>query len=181
MRLPIAAPPVSETVVANSDTNGLNSPGAAAVGLNDNLFIVGTENNRLLEEPWNSSSKTCGRADRVDHELFRPEGMAVGANGNVFIADTGNNRVIEISWNQSTGSFGQRVTLGSGLQSPNGVAVTSTGSVYIADTGNNRLVELPWNRLPMPMAHDDSRHPPGRSQKGRSRRNWGRLYRRHRK
>jgi sugar lactone lactonase YvrE len=145
-RAQLATPNVSETVVANSDTNGLNSPGAAAVGPNGNLFIADTENNRLLEEPWNNSSKTYGAQAVLTTNLFRPEGVAVGASGNVFIADTGNNRIIEISWNQSTGSYGSEVALGSGLQSPNGVAVTPTGSVYIADTGNNRIVEIPWDR-----------------------------------
>jgi hypothetical protein len=59
-RAQLTTPNVSEAVVANSDTNGLNSPGAAAVGPNGDLFIVDTENNRLLEEPWNSTSKTYG-------------------------------------------------------------------------------------------------------------------------
>jgi hypothetical protein len=55
-RAQLTTPHASETVVANSDTNGLNSPGAAAVGPTGNLFIADTKNNRLLEEPWNSRS-----------------------------------------------------------------------------------------------------------------------------
>jgi hypothetical protein len=47
---------VSRTMVADSN-NGLSSPGALAVGTDENVFIADTGNNRVVEEPWNSSAK----------------------------------------------------------------------------------------------------------------------------
>jgi sugar lactone lactonase YvrE len=139
-------PNVSQTVIANSDTNGLSSPGAVAVGTDENVFIADTGNNRVLEEPWNNSTKTYGAQTVLVGDLFSPNSVAVSTDGNVFVADTGNNRIIEIAWNHTSGTYGAPTEVGSGLESPHGVAVAANGDVYIADTGNDRVVEVPWDR-----------------------------------
>ncbi len=136
----------SQTVVADSESDGLALPGAVAVSQNGNVFIVDTGNNRVVEEPWNSSTKTYSAQTTVVSDLSSPGGIALGANGTVFVVDTGNNRVVELPWNKSTGTYGPEKTVGSGLNNPAGIAVAPDGSVYIADAGNSRVVEVPWNR-----------------------------------
>jgi serine/threonine-protein kinase len=135
----------SQTVVADSDSNGLSLPGAVVLSQNENVFIVDTGNNRVVEEPWNGSTKTYAAQTTVVSDLASPGGIALGANGTVFVVDTGNNRVVELPWNKSAGTYGPEKTVGSGLNSPAGIAVGSDGSVYIADAGNSRVVEVPWN------------------------------------
>jgi sugar lactone lactonase YvrE len=136
----------SQTVIADSESNGLNSPGALAVAKEENLFIVDTGNNRVVEEPWNSSTKAYGPQTVLIGNLYSPDGVSVSTGGNVFVADTGNNRVVETPWVRASANYGPATEIGSGLNSPHGVAVAANGDVYIADTGNNRVVELPWDR-----------------------------------
>jgi glucose/arabinose dehydrogenase len=136
----------SQTVIADSKNNGLNSPGALAVPKDENVFIVDTGNNRVVEEPWNSSTKAYGAQTVVIGNLYSPSGVVVSTSGNVFVADTGNNRIVEIPWVAGSGTYGPATGIGSGLNSPHGVAVGANGDVYIVDTGNNRVVELPWDR-----------------------------------
>jgi glucose/arabinose dehydrogenase len=136
----------SQTVVADSENNGLRLPGAVAVSPNGNVFIADTGNNRVVEEAWNASTRAYSAQTIVVTDLASPGGIALGANGTVFVADTGNNRVVELPWNKSTGVYGPAKTVGSDLNNPTGVAVAPNGSVYIADTGNGRVVEVPWDR-----------------------------------
>ncbi len=136
----------TQTVIADSNSNGLNSPSALAVGADENVFIVDTGNNRVVEEPWNSSTKAYGSQTVLIGNLYSPDGVAVSTSRNVFVVDTGNNRVVEIPWIRSSATYGAATEIGSGLNSPHGVAVAANGDVYIADTGNNRVVELPWDR-----------------------------------
>ena len=138
-------PTNSQTVVADYSNNGLNTPNALAVAANGSVFIVDNGNNRVVEEPWNSSTKTYGTQTTVISDLFNPSGVAVSATRSLFVVDTGNNRLVVRPWNQTSGNYGQEATLGSGLNSPTAVAVAPGGSVYIADTGNNRVVEIPFD------------------------------------
>jgi serine/threonine-protein kinase len=139
-------PPTSQTVIADYSNNGLNTPNALAVAPDGSVFIVDSGNNRVVEEPWNSRTKTYGTQTTVSSDLFNPSGVALSATGSLFIVDTGDNRLVVLPWNQTSGTYGQEATLGSGLNSPMGVAVAPGGSVYIADTGNNRVVEIPFDR-----------------------------------
>jgi sugar lactone lactonase YvrE len=136
----------TQTVIADSNSNGLNSPGGLAVARDENIFIVDSGNNRVVEEPWNSSTKAYGAQTVLIANLYSPNGVAVSTSGNVFVADTGNDRVVEIPWVPASGSYGPATEIGSGLNSPHGVAVAANGDLYIADTGNNRVVEVPWDR-----------------------------------
>jgi sugar lactone lactonase YvrE len=136
----------SQTVIADSNSNGLNSPGGLAIASDENVFIVDTGNNRVVEEPWNRSTKAYGAQTVLIGNLYSPDGVAVSTSGNVFVADTGNNRVVEIPWVRGSATYGPATEIGSGLTNPDGVAVAANGDVYIADTGNNRVVEVPWDR-----------------------------------
>ena len=138
-------PTNSQTVVADYSNNGVNTPNALAVAADGSVFIVDNGNNRVVVEPWNSSTKTYGAQTTVISDLFNPSGVAVSATGSLFVVDTGNNRLVVLPWSQTSGNYGQETTLGSGLNSPTAVAVAPGGNVYIADTGNNRVVEIPFD------------------------------------
>src|SRR5271157_2341788 len=140
-------PTNSQTVVADYSNNGLNTPNALAVAADGSVFIVDSGNNRVVEEPWNSRTKTYGTQTTVSSDLFNPSGVAVSATGSLFIVDTGNNRLVVLPWNRTSGTYGEEATSGSGLNNPTAVAVAVApgGSVYIADTGNNRVVEIPFD------------------------------------
>jgi sugar lactone lactonase YvrE len=146
LRAQSGTPNVTQTAIADSNHNGLVSPGAVAVDTDENIFIADTGNNRVVEEPWNSSTKAYGAQTVLAGNLFNPHSVAVNASGDVFVADTGNNRIIEIPWNRTSKTFGALTEIGSGFDSPHGVAVAADGDVYIADTGNDRVVEVPWDR-----------------------------------
>jgi sugar lactone lactonase YvrE len=136
----------TQTVIADSNSNGLNLPGGVAAARDGKIFIVDTGNNRVVEEPWSSSTKAYGAQTVLIANPYNPDGVAVSTSGNVFVADTGNNRVVEIPWTRASGVYGPATEIGSGLNSPHGVAVAANGDLYIADMGNNRVVEVLWDR-----------------------------------
>jgi hypothetical protein len=91
----------SQVVVADSENDGLRLPGAVEVSSDGNLLIVDTGNNRVIEEPWNGSTRSYRAQVTVVSDLASPGGIALGPNGTVFVADT----AIIGSWN----SRGRRV------------------------------------------------------------------------
>jgi hypothetical protein len=109
-------------------------------------FALPCKIDRVVEEPWSSSTKAYGAQTVLIANLYNPDGVAVSTSGNVFVADTGNNRVVEIPWIRASGVYGPATEIGSGLNSPHGVAVAANGDLYIADMGNNRVVEVLWDR-----------------------------------
>jgi sugar lactone lactonase YvrE len=134
------APQVAFTSSAQTTipATGVGSPVAVATDGAGDVFIVDTDNNRLVEVP-----AAGGALITVDTELSNPLGVAVDGAGDLFIADHGNRRVVEIP---SGGGAWQ--TVGTGLSGPAGVAVDATGDVYIADYTNNQVVEVPAGGSP---------------------------------
>ncbi len=134
---------------------GVTSPVAVAVDGAGDVFIVDTDNNRVVEEPAGGGAQIT-----VDSELSNPLGVAVDEAGDLFIADHGNQRVVEIP----TGSGAAWTTVGTGLGGPAGVAVDPFGDVFIADYPNNRVVEVPFGggpQITVASAADGLRGPRG--------------------
>jgi sugar lactone lactonase YvrE len=118
--------------------SGLNSPVAIAVDGAGDVFIVDTDNNRLVEVPAGGGAQIT-----VDAELANPLGVAVDGAGDLFIADHGNRRVVEIP-----SGGGAWTTVGTGLGGPAGVAVDGAGDVFIADYPTNQVLEVPFGGGP---------------------------------
>src|SRR5271170_2561899 len=110
---------------------GLTDPVGVAVDRAGDVFVVDTENNRVVELPAGGGAQTT-----VGTGLALPEGVAVDATGDLFIADTDNNRVVEVP----VGGGAQITVPATGLKTPEGVAIDAAGDVFISDTGNNRVV-----------------------------------------
>src|SRR5271166_4227799 len=107
--------------------NGLNNPGAAsldspsqmAVDLNEHLYIVDGNNNRILG--WTNAT-SFANGQNADIEIGQPDFQTTRCN---------------------RGTAGGDVA-GLGPDSlclPGGVAVDSAGNLYVADTSNNRVLE----------------------------------------
>ena len=86
----------TQSIVANSATNGLYEPRQVAVDGSGNVYIADTQNGRVLKETLSAGSYTQSVvANSAANGLSYPVGVAVDGSGNVYIADdfnTANNR-----------------------------------------------------------------------------------------
>jgi predicted membrane-bound mannosyltransferase/DNA-binding beta-propeller fold protein YncE len=134
---------------------GLNAPRGIANGLNDDLYVADSRNNRILHLAADGSLlQEWGRfADQQTGAaplgaFNEPWGVAVGPDGSVYVTDTWNHRVQKFSKDgkpiKMWGQYGQPVPDNpeskSSFWGPRGIAVDADGHVYVADTGNKRIV-----------------------------------------
>jgi sugar lactone lactonase YvrE len=73
----------------------ISFPSAIAIDGNSNLYVLDTDNNRVLMLPWTGSG--FGTQITVASGFNSPGGLAVDGNGNLYVADTGNNQVVKIN------------------------------------------------------------------------------------
>jgi hypothetical protein len=106
----------------------LNAPYGVAVDGGGNVYILDTNNSRVVKETLSADNYT---QSTVATGIAVGFGVAVDGAGNVYIADTGNNRVLKETLSAS--GYTQS-TLASGVGYPMGVAVDGSGNVYITDT-----------------------------------------------
>ena len=102
-RIPISQCYTVDKVITSFDApNGiLKAPSEIKVDKEDNLFIVDTENNRIVKLDSNGSFlKEFTRADKINFN--KPKGIFIADNGELYIADTENKRVVHLS---ADGSF----------------------------------------------------------------------------
>ncbi|MEB2334923.1 MAG: TIGR03663 family protein [Anaerolineaceae bacterium] len=141
---------------------GLNAPRSIAAGLNDDLYIADSNNNRILHiasdgrliNQWGAfGDLNTGAAPAGS--FFEPWGVAVGPDGSVYVTDTWNHRVQKFSRNGSPllmwGQFGQPLEDDPNsykyLWGPRGIAVDAQGRVLVADTGNKRIMVYDSNGI----------------------------------
>jgi sugar lactone lactonase YvrE len=135
---------------------GLNDPRGIANGLNDDLYVADSRNNRILHiaadgsllQEWGrfADQQTTGAAPLG--AFNEPWGVAVGPDGSVYVTDTWNHRIQKFSKDgkpiKMWGQYGQPVPDNpeskSSFWGPRGIAVDANGHVYVADTGNKRIV-----------------------------------------
>jgi sugar lactone lactonase YvrE len=143
--------------IYGAGTNQLNNPTDIAVDSNDNLYIVDTNNHRVMLWPPNSTSGTViaglGVAGSDSFSLNSPQGIFLDENNSyIYISDTGNNRIQRFSLLGGSPNNGTTVAGGNGpgssntqLNSPYSVYLsTKTQAIYIADTYNSRIQR--WNQ-----------------------------------
>lgn len=103
--------------------SGLKNPAGVAVDNTGAVYVVDTDNNRVLKLPAGATTATT----LPFTGLNRPLGVAIDTNGAVYVADSGDNRVLKLPAGATTPT-----TLPlSGLNEPKAVAVDSAGSVYV--------------------------------------------------
>ena len=153
---------IINTVVGNGTPAQLNQPSSVAVDSSGNLYIVDTNNARILMvTPAGvvttvAGTTCCGYTGdggpATSAQLYNPMGVAVDSSGNIYIADTSNSVIREVSGGIITtiaGKDGEGSYQGDGgpaidsiLWTPQGVFVDSSGNVYIADTVNNVIRKI---------------------------------------
>jgi len=136
--------PGTQSVIANTATEGLFFPEWVAVDASGNVYFSDNESSRVLKETLSAGNYTQSVvANSATNGLDGPEEVAVDGNGNVYIADFWNNRVLQETL--SAGGYIQSVVANSAtndLHGPYGVAVDGSGNVYITDDfGGGRLLK----------------------------------------
>lgn len=114
--------------------SGLINPTGVAVNSAGDVFVVDSDNNRVVEVPNGS-----GQVTRPFTGLFSPVGIALDSAGDAFVTDTNNNRVVE----QPRSTMGETPLPFTGLRTPVGIAVDSAGDVFVTDTFSRQVLELP--------------------------------------
>ncbi len=133
-----------------------------------NVFVVDTQNNRVLEysnlinttdvvadtvfgQP-NFISNTPNNGGVSAISLAGPSRMTIDALGNVYIGDAANNRVLEYHTPLTTDTMADVVlgqadftsnvfaTTASNMANPEGVAIDTDGNIYVADRANFRVL-----------------------------------------
>jgi uncharacterized protein (TIGR03663 family) len=145
---------------------GLNAPRSIATGINNDLYIADSRNNRILHisndgtllNEWGTFAAIDYFNGPVSAEeaikqapigtFSEPWGVAVGPDGSVYVTDTWNHRVQKFTADGKPikiwGQYGQPSPdipeSKSSFWGPRGIAVDSLGHVIVADTGNKRIV-----------------------------------------
>ncbi len=140
-----------------STTNQLRFPAGIAVDSNENLYIVDTNNNRVMLWPPNSTYGTVIAGLNVtgnnSFSLHIPYGIFLDENNSyIYITDSLNHRIQRFSLLGGLPNNGTTVAGGNGqgisnkqLNTPYGVYISKkTKAIYIADTENNRIQR--WNQ-----------------------------------
>jgi streptogramin lyase len=145
---------------------GLNAPRAIANGIDNDLYIADSRNNRIVHiasdgtllHEWGTFgaidyfsgpvSETEALKQAPIGTFSEPWGVAVGPDGSVYVTDTWNHRIQKFAADGKPikiwGQYGQPspdIPESKGFfWGPRGVAVDSLGHVLVADTGNKRIV-----------------------------------------
>ncbi len=148
-----------------SGLNQLSYPSGVALDAKGDLFVSDSDNDRIVEYPYNSSTGTfaasgvvvagTGKSGSGSTQLYDPQGIALDAKGDLLVADLVNDRVQEFPYNASTGTFASTATTvagtgtsGSGnnqLDGPTSIALQPSGNLFISDTYNFRIMEYAFN------------------------------------
>lgn len=108
----------------------------------DNLYIVDTDNNRVIK--MNSEYETVGVFYGPDKAFEAPEGVFVDDDGDMYVADTGNKRIVHID---NKGNFVEEFTnpesdLDTGAAFvPSKLIVSQTGYLYVVRGENIMAID----------------------------------------
>jgi len=151
--------------------NGLSYPSQALFDASGNLWVIDSNNYRVLEfkPPFSNgmaaslvigqgsftrvSSGPSGNSMGSDIAGIGPVGAAFDSAGDLWVSDTGNNRILEflppfvedmpasLVIGQTDFASATFATTRDGLNGPTGIAFDSAGDLWVLDTGNNRVLE----------------------------------------
>jgi streptogramin lyase len=128
---------------SGSEAGKFNSPFAAALDSEGNIWVADTGNNRIEKfGPEGKYISTFGKAGSEAGELKEPKSIAI-YKGDIWVAESGNDRIQEFSpEGKSLLTFGKAGSGNGELKEPKALAIDSHGNVWVADTGNNRIEEF---------------------------------------
>ena len=150
---------VADGVAATSKQ--LLSPDGLALSTENNLFIAGTNDNKIWKVTASSGLITTiagtgvagfsgDKGQATSSMLSGPRGVCLDTTGNIYIADTVNTRIRKVTVN--TGvittvagggySISAGVATGFFLMKPVSVAVDTAGNIFISDTTHNKIFKV---------------------------------------
>jgi streptogramin lyase len=131
---------VAGPFIQSNGVGGLSYPTAVAADANGNVYIVDTDNNRVLKESFLGGQYT--QSILPSGGLDRPTDVAVDGTGNVYIVYSSQDEVIELA---PAGDTYTSTRLLGGLNSPLApgmLAIDAKGNVFFSDLFNGgRLLE----------------------------------------
>ncbi|MCA1963279.1 MAG: hypothetical protein LDL31_04980, partial [Prosthecobacter sp.] len=147
--------------------SSFNTPSAAAVDADGNVYVVDTPNHTIRRiSPSGMVSTFAGRPGvsggdngaGLSATFNAPEGIAADGVGNLYVADTGNHVIRRINRDGIVTTLaGQIGTLGTNngtgpnarFRNPRGVTVNNAGTLlYVADSGNHTLRRITMTTTP---------------------------------
>jgi sugar lactone lactonase YvrE len=151
---------------------GLHSPQDVAIDSSGNVWVVDTNDNRILKYDGPVSSMTTNQAPSVvlgqpnvisvisnnggisDRTLNLPQTIAIDSSGNLWVADTGNNRVLKYTGPDNSITTGQAASLvlgqagfGTGLPGTTATTLNSPEGIAIDSLGNVYVGDRVNNRV----------------------------------
>ena len=133
----------TQSIVANSATNGLSYPLAVAVDGTGNVYIADSGNGRVLKETLAAASYTQTiLANSANNGLGSLSGVAVDGSGNVYIADNAKDRVLKED-------FADPPSLSFAATPPGAASIDSPQTVSLWNDGNAPLT------FPIPASGDN--------------------------
>ncbi len=120
-----------------------NNPQDIFIDAYDNIFLVDTNNNRIIR--MDPNCQTTGIFYGPDMAFNLPEGIYVDADGDMYVADTGNKRVVHMD---SEGNFVEQFTnpestdldIGTAFV-PSKIVVSQTGYLYVVRGENIMAID----------------------------------------
>lgn len=130
--------------------NQLNSPGKIFLSATGALYVVDTENDRIIRfnSPNSNGVVVAGNNGRgnANNQLNNPEGVFVDGANNLYVADKNNHRIMFWPAGSVTGSrlYGTGIAGDSlhQLNSPRDVFVDANNQIFVADGLNHRILKF---------------------------------------
>jgi DNA-binding beta-propeller fold protein YncE len=116
-----------------------NTPTAAALDSDGNVYVVDSGNNRVQKFTADGVLITI-LAPSDTHAFNHPTGIAIDPSNNIYVLDRDNSRVekfnASLAWVESWGSVG---TGDGNFTTPYAIAADPFGNVFVMDAGNHRV------------------------------------------
>lgn len=144
-------PNLQARAVVTAPSGAFNSPKNLAVDEQGNLYVLDTNNHRVLKfDASRAFVKEWGGQGAAPGQFNEPWGIAVAPEGTVYVADTWNHRIQKFDANGNFitmwGTFADHGTNLHGdllqMYGPRAIAIDQEGNLLVTDTGNERVIKF---------------------------------------